>query len=500
MSAIRRVTLRLRVATHGKGVFLTDPGQPMPYPQVTRLRLRRAPQALCTPRVLAGETLVVLCGTNAVLLLLPHSPQGGNAAVLFDEVRPSLAAVTAGLAAVAALLCALAARLRPEVAIGSAGYAWGFYALVVMPVSVAAVAPDGAPAGAATATAASAIFGVLLALGLVEIRPRWLSGPWAPAAGTVLTVLFAVAAAMSPSGVAVTFASPVAAAVPLAGWGLLGGAYIAHGLRTRAAVWHRMGLALLLVAAGHAFLVAGGAVLGFGTLRLLGMLVLLAALLLHTRRLVAERRVAEATRRHEIRNSLATLSSVTTLMTPHPGVELATDHGYLSTMIDDEFARLHGLLEDSTPSSEPHTVVVDVVLTRLVTLRRAAGQEITVDCPPGMVVRLPGETLAQVVTNLLANCARHAPGAAVHVATYRAKHCCVIEVSDAGPGTDSTVPTAGDGIGLAHSARLVAAAGGALELRPTTRFVTGTTALLRLPRGNSSSHPVAAPTEGRTVS
>lgn len=470
----------------------------MAFPHVTRLWSRLTPSALCTPRSLVGEAIVVLCGTDLVVVLLLRYPRGGTSAVLSGEVRPLLAAATAGLAAVVALLCALAARLRPGLGIGSAGYAWGFYAVVVMPVSVAYVAPVANPVGAGTATVASAVFAVLLALCLVEVCPRWLRGPWALSGGTALTVSFAIAAAMLPPGVAVAFSSPVAVAVPLAGWGVLGGACIARGLRTRGAVWHRMGFGLLLVASGHALLATGGTVIEFGVLRLLGLLVLLAALVLHTRHVMAERRTAEATRRHEIRNSLATLSSVTTLMSPQPGTDPATRHGCLSAMIDDEFARLHGLLEGGPSSGDTHPAVVESVLTRLVTLRRGAGEDITLDCPPSTAVRLPGETLAQVVTNLLANCARHAPGAAVHVAAYRAERDCVIEVTDAGPGPDSTAPSTGDGIGLAHSARLAAAAGGTLELRPATRFATGTTALLRLPSARSC-HPVAAP-EGRRLS
>ena len=50
--------------------------------------------------------------------------------------------------------------------------------------------------------------------------------------------------------------------------------------------------------------------------------------------------------------------------------------------------------------------------------------------------------LAQVVTNLLANCDRHAPGAAVHVSGRHDGADVVVEVRDEGPGLASDLDAA----------------------------------------------------------
>ena len=90
------------------------------------------------------------------------------------------------------------------------------------------------------------------------------------------------------------------------------------------------------------------------------------------------------------------------------------------------------------------------MLTRLVTLRRLTGSVITLSCPPGLVAAVSAGTLAQVLTNLLANCARHAPGAEIHVSARATPGACVIEVTDAGPGLlalQGETGTTGSGLG-----------------------------------------------------
>jgi two-component system OmpR family sensor kinase len=155
-----------------------------------------------------------------------------------------------------------------------------------------------------------------------------------------------------------------------------------------------------------------------------------------------------------------------------------------SEIITSEFARLHGLLESASASPDSAGAPVDRVLTRLVTLRRLTGSVITLSCPPGLLAALPAATLAQVVTNLLANCARHAPGAEIHVSAASIDGVCVIEVTDAGPGLlalQGETATTGSGLGLELSSQLVGDSGGTLQLLPATRFPSGTTARLTLP-------------------
>jgi two-component system OmpR family sensor kinase len=242
---------------------------------------------------------------------------------------------------------------------------------------------------------------------------------------------------------------------------------------------------------------------------MLGLLALAAGLTGYTRRLVRDRRDreaeraekaalaahAQAQRSHEIRNVVSNLSAITALLAPSGsdlpqravGFDLnvaAADPGSIKEIVSSEFARLHSLLESSSAGHDSGGAPVDRVLTRLVTLRRLTGSVITLSCPPGLLAALPAATLAQVVTNLLANCARHAPGAEIHVSARANDGICVIEVADAGPGLlalQGETATTGSGLGLELSSRLIGDLGGTLQLMPAERFPSGTTARLCLP-------------------
>lgn len=472
------------------------------------------------PVRLVGEAVVVLGMAITTAVVLPVVVAEGMHSIR-GQASALLTAATAGAAAAVALLCAASSRISAGPDMRLLSYAQGFYALVVMPVTVVDAVPDRDPVIPGAAVAVTALFLVLLALSFVDpgtgwlSRTRWLSGPRVFVGSTVLTVLVIVAAAGLPSHIAGVLDSGLAETVLLTGWGLVACAYITRGLRHRFLLWYRMGFGFILITAGHALLVGGGA-LEFTALRLLGFLVLVAALSAHTRQLLRRQRASEAAaaeraraeerarsqRHHEVRNALTNLSSVTTLMTPRPEVSAAGGES-LAAMIDAELARLRGLIENTDPSGDSTITVVEEVLVRLVTLRRAAGARITLDVPSGLMAHIPTATFGQVVTNLLTNCARHAPGARIHVGAYPEEDGCVVEVTDAGPGlgTDmGAAPSSGDGLGLALSAQLVEAAGGTLELHPATRFSSGTTVLLHLPcaPGARCHYPVA-PHQGRAV-
>jgi two-component system OmpR family sensor kinase len=295
--------------------------------------------------------------------------------------------------------------------------------------------------------------------------------------------------------------------VCVVGWALLAARCVAHGWRETEPVCWRTGYGLGVIAAGQLLAVVdSGAVLQFPALRLLGFVVLTAALGTYAHQVVRDRRDrdaeraqqaavaahADAQRSHEIHNALSNLSAITTLLARPDDDRLrlrgaddaAAAPGSLNEIISSEFARLHSLLESSASGHDSAGTPVDRVLTRLVTLRRLTGSAITLTCPPGLVTAAPAATLAQVVTNLLANCARHAPGADIHVSARKTSGACVIEVTDAGPGLlalQGETATTGSGLGLELSSQLVHEFGGTLQLMPATRYATGTTARLCLP-------------------
>ena len=120
------------------------------------------------------------------------------------------------------------------------------------------------------------------------------------------------------------------------------------------------------------------------------------------------------------------------------------------------------------------------MLAGLVTLRRSTGARVALDADAGLRACGHAAVLAQVVTNLLANCERHAPEAPVTVRGYRAGERVVVEVRDEGPGLRAALghdvlqrgvhdPAAGgSGLGLHISAQLLAREGGELDLRTVT--------------------------------
>ncbi|MEQ3549134.1 ATP-binding protein [Pseudonocardia nematodicida] len=134
---------------------------------------------------------------------------------------------------------------------------------------------------------------------------------------------------------------------------------------------------------------------------------------------------------------------------------------------------------------------VDVVLHQLVSLRPE--QAITVTVEDGLpAVAAPEKVTRAVVTNLLANCDRHAPGSPVEVRGRADDGFVRIEVRDEGPGLpdgrDELVITrgvhdeaaGGSGLGLHISAQLADEYGGKLVLR-TAEDPHGCLAVLTLP-------------------
>ncbi|NYI69171.1 sensor histidine kinase [Spelaeicoccus albus] len=455
---------------------------------------------------IAAEGVVILVAAGTAILLLRATAAHGMHPLQY-RADPLLAAATAGLAAVVALLCAVSSRLRAEPGLRVVTYAWGYYALVVMPVSVILEAPGTSPIVPGGAAAGISVFIALLALGLVE--PQRQCSADRPIVNRAIAAVALVTFVGLSAGVAANFDSGFTQESLLVVWGVLACAYIARGFRRREPVWHRMGYGIALIAAAHLVLQTG-VTIEFAVLRFVGFLVLVGALSLHAREVVTERRAARAEavmvaaakeraaseHRHEMRNVLATLACVTTMMTPRPDAAALANDGSINAMIDDELARLRNLLEGMAPSRDKSTARVDAVLSRLVTLRRYSGAPITLDGPSGLEVAVPEAVLTQVVTNLLENCARHAPGAAIYVAAYSEPGGCVVEVTDAGPGINPTAPTSGDGLGLSLSTRIIEAAGGTLQLGAGTRFTTGTTALLHVPLAAAPPQEPAAVASG----
>jgi two-component system OmpR family sensor kinase len=253
----------------------------------------------------------------------------------------------------------------------------------------------------------------------------------------------------------------------------------------------------------------------FIALRLVGVLVVLVALarfvtesvaMVRTRQWTQQEELAEAAlhaervrelaaeRDHELRNGLAALTRVTHLLAAGADDE----RQQLTSAVRSELGRLHGLVDDGAvaPVAPSREYAIEPVLSGLVTLRRSAGMPVATDVDPSLRACGDPAVLAQVMTNLLANCDRHAPGAPVTVRAYPSAGQVVVEVRDEGPGLPAEFghhslhgglhdPAAGGaGLGLHLSARLIERAGGELDLRAGEPV--GCVATVRLPAARPS--------------
>jgi two-component system OmpR family sensor kinase len=227
-----------------------------------------------------------------------------------------------------------------------------------------------------------------------------------------------------------------------------------------------------------------------------------------------------AHRDHELCNSVNALTSATMLLNSDD--RHAADLQVLRAAVADELARLNELLHSPGPggqSRDPRDYdVLDVVRQR-VALAASTGMDVRmVDVDPRLRVHGDPSVLAQVLTNVLTNCERHAPGSPVRITGSRRGRTAVLRVCDFGPGVPaelqpgifecgvrgSTSP--GHGFGLYLARRLLAEEAGLITVksRPAGAGCTvvielplsgyrrngvGTTSALALPHGRSPLRP-----------
>jgi signal transduction histidine kinase len=134
------------------------------------------------------------------------------------------------------------------------------------------------------------------------------------------------------------------------------------------------------------------------------------------------------------------------------------------------------------PAEADLCAIVRAAAERLAPALARAGCALHVDAPASLPGRWDAARLHQIVTNLLANTVRHAPGSAVEVSLTPRVHGPVLAVRDHGPGIppearfrvfepftrlDSARGNGGFGNGLWLVRRAVEAHGGVVELRET---------------------------------
>ena len=469
-------------------------------------------------RPLTDSTVVLAVCAVATALALTPSLRGLGAP---GAAYTLLAMTTAGAAAGGAVLAEVTGRIREDVRWSWVAGAFALYGVVVLPVSTLATAGDSPRLMLIRAAA----YLVALPLLLVSLRPPRRFGSVLPWALTVVGAVLATAAALVPDDrVPSRVIGSVLVALVLPGWTAVAIGYAVEGYRRRSGPGLRFGLGLTVVAGAMLYRGATGMPVtdpAFAALRLVGTLVVLVALgqfvfrslesvrsehwaqqeeltnaALHVER--AGELAAE--RDHELRNGLAGLAGITHLLSSDTG---DAEQQRLKLAVLSELGRLHTILDGGAVGPDPgprEEYAVEPVLAGLVALRRSAGVRVALAVEAELRICGDAAVLAQVVTNLLANCDRHAPGAPVSVRAYRSGDRAVVEVRDEGPGLGPDqghdvlekgvhdLGAGGSGLGLNISARLVGREGGELELRTVTAPL-GCLAVVRLPLADLPDRP-----------
>ncbi|MBB5893835.1 sensor histidine kinase [Kutzneria kofuensis] len=438
-------------------------------------------------RIPASRITVVLTAVAALAVNL--SP----ARTLIPDQSGQLVIVllVAGLTAFGSLAAFMLSRLDDSRGIAGLAAAVTVYALVVLPATVVAFTGDSADHLMSVLRASGAlVFLVLMTFALVPRQPAWTTGWQGSLLGVVTSVALAMMIVATPPLNEALIVTGALVRVLIVAWTGISAVYMYYGLRNRLPLAYRFGGGMLIVAVAQVLRETGNLGLGSMSLRLLGAVIMCAALARSLRERFSTSqlrvdRIAELD--HELHNVLAGLDGMTHVLS-HAGKD---DRELLSEAVREEIGRLRNLLDQR---SEPPGCAVDPVLTRIVTLRRTNGLDVELDVEPGLRTTMPADAFAQVVTNLLANCERHAPGAKVQVKARANGRSVHVEVRDDGPGLAPEVrgkvfrrgvhdrTRGGSGLGLHLSQQLVGASGGSLSLRPGVDG-HGTVAALAVPAG-----------------
>jgi two-component system OmpR family sensor kinase len=439
-----------------------------------------------------------------------------------DTTVDVLTLVAAAVGAGAALLALIGARLIGDPRLAWLAAALVLYCVVVLPWTLGSTATTTGERLSRLVAYGTAL--VLLAFALRAPRRMGNWGGWVIMLGGGLASLLALLFFPDLGAPATAVVGgPVNGTVLIVGW--IGAAVLAvlDAARRQSAPRLRVGLGLVILAVAQLYRVANvvrdpATDLIFPALRVIGLVVVLVGLMqivgrglrnLQERNFVQQEELAvaalhmeraamhSAERNHELRNGLAGLAGITHLLSVDTS---GTEHDRLRRAVLSELGRLRRILDSSVdPDDVLESVgepadgyLVEPMLAGLVTLRKARGWDITLDTPPGLRAGGDSAVAAQIVTNLLANCERHAAGTRIQVRAFPEGDRVVIEVRDRGPGLppgregivlvrgvhDSQ--KGGSGLGLHISRELAEGQGGSLSLH-TAEDPRGCVARLEVP-------------------
>ena len=466
---------------------------------------------------------VDLCGLAALcagVVVLAASPRILDS-LHQETVSTVLTVAAAGIGAAAAILALVGSRVLRDPRLAWLAAALVLYCVVVLPWGVTMPAATASTAQQVSRFVAYATALVLLVFALRPPRRLGAWGGWVIMLGGALLAVLALFVVPQLGPTTNVLTGPVATVVLVVGWAAAAVLAVVDAARRQSGPRLRAGLGLVIVAAGQLYRLSSGPApaddLVFPALRLVGLAVLLAGTLQMVQRglrrlqeenfaqqeelavaaLYMERAMTHAAERnHELRNGLAGLAGITHLLSAEGE---GPDHERLRSAVLAELGRLHTILEstpdpvqlrdelvwdpDPAPGSrvgeeEPATgYLVAPMLEGLVALRRARGDAVSLEVPEDLVACGSSAIVAQIVTNLLANCERHAPGSPVGIRAFAEGGQVVVEVRDQGPGLPAgseervfvrgvrDEAAGGSGLGLQISRELAEGQGGDLGLR-----------------------------------
>ena len=415
-----------------------------------------------TVRGLAVEAAALAAGIAVAalaVLVLPLEPVGAR---VLDQLPADVAVVAAVLIGAAAVVARnararlVAAAVATYVAVpfllrGGPGPTQPFWLLAA---SVAALGAVG-----------------MLALALRNAPRRRDRAPLVLAGAVAVAVLAVIVAGLiAPGSPPPSWLVLTAGMLAWSGAGATSLLVIAAGVQHDRRLPRRVGLAFATLAAAHAIALVTGTAPGAvdgpvgrilelgGTLMLVGAGVGYLLATVHGVRgrvAAAEAALAAAAdREEELRAAVAAL----------PGAAAAE----LRILLDEH-------------DGPPGGAAVGPLLRDLAVVHRSSGLAVELDVEPDLRVGMDHWALGQVITNLLVNCERHAPGARVWLRASRHDDLARVEVADDGPGLpDGAAPEVlrqGEH-GLAATAEIVGRYGGTFTL---TSADGGCVATLELP-------------------
>jgi two-component system OmpR family sensor kinase len=343
---------------------------------------------------------------------------------------------------------------------------------------------------------------------VAALRPPGRAGvgwPWAIAVvGALVGLGFEVAGGREP-GPGLEVSAPVAANLSvLLGWCVVSSAVVVAGYRTASPPLWRVGMGFGVVASAHMYRTVAGPFTApsvlFGALRLFGVFVVMLGMAQLLRRALntllterfaqqeelrlasshAEQAVrASLEREHELRNGLLGLAGITRLLAGGADDERTRR---ARTAAVTELQRLTELLDFRPNAAAAVLYCASEIVEEFAALWRMKGMDLEASVPTGLMAVGRPSALAQVLTNLLVNCARHAPGAPVRIVTCVRGDRVAVQVRNEGTGLtgDGQASTAGDGVGLEISRRLLRDEGGELQVYPADPRWPGWTVLIVL--------------------